>query len=100
VRWDVALDMNRVMYDLYLHANRSFEFDRDPELLNATRIALTPTTPADYVTATSTVFPYEAVIGGLQPNTAYHLCIRASDASPARNQEHNQQVHVVRTPAE
>ena len=41
VRWDVALDLNRVRYALY-YDTKPFDFEEDPGLITATRIVLDP----------------------------------------------------------
>ena len=47
VRWDVAMDENRVQY--VLHAQpQPFDFTADPALSAATRTVLTPTIPPAY----------------------------------------------------
>jgi len=92
VRWDVALDMNRVGYALYYQA-RPFDFAADPKLGGATRVVLTPTVPRTYVAGVGPGrFPYESTLIGLRAGTTYYLVIRAFDQSPAANEETNEVV--------
>ena len=89
VRWDVALDMNRVRYALYYQA-RPFDFGGRPEAGGATRVLLTPTVPNGYVAGVGPGrFPYESTLVGLKAGTTYHLLIRAFDESPAANEDTN-----------
>ena len=89
VRWDVALDMNRVKYALY-YQTAPFDFAADPKLAAATRVELVPQVPAAYTGGVGPDrFPYEAVVDGLTPGTLYYLLIRAFDSSPDANEEAN-----------
>jgi hypothetical protein len=89
VRWDVALDMNRVGYALY-YQTRPFDFTADPKLGGAARVVLAPTVPRAYVAGVGPGrFPYESTLVGLRPGTTYFLVIRAFDESPAANEERN-----------
>jgi len=87
VRWDVALDMNRVRYALY-YQTRPFDFSADPLLSGATRVVLTPGMGRGYAHAPG-VYPYEGTVTGLIPGRTYYLVLRAFDESPAANEEPN-----------
>jgi hypothetical protein len=92
VRWDVALDMNRVHYALY-YQTQPFDFAADPTLARATRVVLSPSVGKNYqYGAGPGVFPYEQTIVNLAPGQTYYLVIRAFDESPAANEEENQVV--------
>jgi hypothetical protein len=98
VRWDVALDLNPVKYALY-YQTLPFDFASDPKLTSATRVELTPQVPASYAAGIGPdSYPYEATIDGLAPATLYYLLIRASDSSPAANEDTNTTV-LTATPA-
>ena len=90
VRWDVARDKFPVRYALF-YQTQPYDFDRDPQLLRATRVELSPQVPLNYPGGGGpTIYANEATVGDLTPNQIYHLVIRAHDMSPARNQEQNQ----------
>jgi hypothetical protein len=93
VRWDVALDLNRVKYALYLQTT-PFDFTADPRLSGATRIVLEPVVPKNYGTTAlgPTIYANQATIGGLARGQLYYAVIRAFDTSPAANEEQNQVV--------
>jgi hypothetical protein len=92
VRWDVALDMNRVRYALYYQTS-PFDFVGDPTLQAATRRVLVPFVGQNYASgAAPGVYPHEASIANLVPGQTYYLVIRAFDDSPAANEEQNQVV--------
>jgi hypothetical protein len=92
VRWDVALDYNRVGYALYM-ATTPFDFAADPTLARATRVLLQPSTGSGYVNGVRAgVYAYEAQLTGLLPGTAYYLVIRAFDDAPGANEDRNQVV--------
>ena len=91
VRWDVALDLDRVRYALYYQTS-PFDFTGDPELESATRLVLEPSTGARYAGegGHAGVFAYEQTIKNLVPGQVYYLVIRAFDDAPTANEEHNQ----------
>jgi hypothetical protein len=92
VRWDVALDMNRVRYALYLQT-RPFDFAADPGLSAAERRVLTPGMGRGYPDGPAPgVYPYEATVTGLVSGRTYYLVLRAFDESPAANEERNEEV--------
>jgi hypothetical protein len=89
VRWDVALDKNRVHYAVY-YASAPFDFAADPGLRNATRLVPAPEPASNYLGGGPTSYANQTRIGGLQPGVTYYVCVRAFDA--AGNEEHNQVV--------
>jgi len=92
VRWDVALDLNRVRYALYLQTT-PFDFGADPRLTGARRIVLTPNVAAGYAAGPGpTTYANEATVTGLTSGQIYYLVIRAFDTSAAENEERNQVV--------
>jgi hypothetical protein len=92
VRWDVALDKNRVKYALYFQTT-PFEFDKDPKLSSAKRIVLTPGIGAGYSNGVGPhTYPYEQKIEGLDTGKKYYFIIRAFDESPIANEEENKSV--------
>ncbi len=92
LRWDVALDKNRVRYVAY-YQNKPFDFQGDPKLSTATKQFLIPSVGEGYSGGVSpTTFPYEAVVDGLTPGETYYFVIRAADCSPAANEDANQVV--------
>jgi hypothetical protein len=95
VRWDVALDENRVDYVLYAQP-QPFDFTGDPTLSTATRTVLTPTVPSSYVAGVGPdSYPYEATISSLPRGQMQYLVIRAVDESPSANQDSNTAVLTV-----
>jgi hypothetical protein len=90
VRWDVALDMNRVGYVLYASPD-PFDFANDPKLSHARRIALEPKAPADYVGqgVGPDRYPHEATLSEFPRGTRQYLVIRAVDDSPDANEDQN-----------
>ena len=89
VRWDVALDENRVHYVLYAQP-QPFDFSGDPTLSAATRTVLTPTVPADYVQGVGpTSYPYEAPLSSFPRGQTQYLVIRAVDESAGANEDTN-----------
>jgi hypothetical protein len=92
VRWDVALDLHRVDYALYMKT-APFDFAGDPRLVTATRLVLTPEMGQGYAQGVGPgVYPYEQTLTGLTPGQTYYLVLRAFDTSPAANEETNQVV--------
>jgi hypothetical protein len=92
VRWDVALNLNRVQYALYLQTT-PFNFGADPSLSGARRIVLTPSVGAGYADGPGpSTYPNEATVTGLSSGQTYYLVIRAFDATSAGNEEQNQTV--------
>ncbi|MBK8978757.1 MAG: fibronectin type III domain-containing protein [Planctomycetes bacterium] len=85
IRWDVALDLNRVGYVLYYQSG-PFDFVGDPSLTTATRVELTPELSDDYLLFAG--HPYQATITGLATGTPYWFCVRAIDE--AGNEDDNQ----------
>jgi hypothetical protein len=89
VRWDVALDENRVHYVLYA-SPQPFDFAADPALASATVTVLVPEVPADYKTGVGPDrYPYQATVGGFPGGQTQYLVIRAVDESPNANQDPN-----------
>lgn len=85
VRWDVALDLNRVGYVLYYKPG-AFDFAGDPGLTAATRVAVVPQLSTDYGVFAG--HPYQATVTGLQTGTSYSFLVRAVDE--AGNEDGNQ----------
>jgi hypothetical protein len=89
VRWDVALDENRVDYVLYAQAS-PFDFAGDPRLASAQRIALAPAVPSDYARGVGPgVYANEARVSGFTHGQTQYLIVRAVDESPAANEDTN-----------
>lgn len=88
VRWDVALDLNRVGYAVY-YQTLPFDFAADPTLAGARRVVPAPTAPDSYRTGLAGTFANEATITGLERGRGYYVVVRAFDASPAHNEEAN-----------
>jgi hypothetical protein len=86
VRWDVALDKNRVHYVLYSQP-QPFDFAADPKLSAATRTVLDPKVPADYQKGVGPDhYPFEATVS-LPAGQQQYLVIRAVDESPSANED-------------
>lgn len=96
VRWDVALDLNRVGYAVY-YQTEPFDFVADPALLGATRRELHPVVPTSYRAGTPGSYANEASITGLKRAQGYHIVVRAFDASPGHNEDANTVVAFART---
>ncbi|HVZ86037.1 MAG TPA: hypothetical protein VHG72_03660, partial [Polyangia bacterium] len=89
LRWDVALDLNRVGYALY-YQTAAFDFTGDPQLTHATRVVLSPGVGDGYVMGVGPhTYPYQQTITGLTSGATYYLLIRAFDSSPAANEDAN-----------
>lgn len=89
VSWDVAIDKNDVIYTLY-YQKEPFDFESDPDLKNAQSIVLSPEIGEGYADSFGAdVFPYQAVINGLDADETYYFVIRAKDDSPNHNEEKN-----------
>jgi hypothetical protein len=89
VRWDVALDENRVQYVLYAQP-QPFDFAGDPTLSGATRTVLTPMVPEDYPAGVGPdSYPYEATLSSFPNGQTQYLVIRAVDQSPNANEDTN-----------
>lgn len=89
VRWDVAVDASGVGYTLY-YQREPFDFEKDPDLTKAQKLTLTPETGSGYrYGAGPDTWPYQQKITGLEAGETYYLVIRASDGSPAGNEEKN-----------
>ncbi len=92
VRWDVAMDLNRVGYALY-YRTAPFDFAADPALTGATRVVLDGRPGATYSTGVGPgIYAHEATITGLVAGQTYYLLIRAFDDAG-----HEDQNQVVRT---
>lgn len=98
ISWDVALDMNKVSYQLYYKQN-AFDFTADPQLTTATRMQLSASVGDGYdqiwkatdpFMALETVYPFQSTITGLTPGTSYSFLIRARDS--VGNEDSNQVV--------
>ena len=73
VRWDVALDKNRVGYVVY--------YGTEKDIAAATRDHLDPREGAGYADGVGpTVYAHEATIYDLTPGTRYYFCVRAIDS--------------------
>jgi hypothetical protein len=89
VRWDVALDKDRVDYVLYAQP-RPFDFNHDPRLKMARRIPLVATAPADYLEGVGPqTYANQAILSGFPAGQTQYLVIRAVDRSPSANEEQN-----------
>jgi hypothetical protein len=89
VRWDVALDKNRVSYVLYAQPT-PFNFSAAAPFAGSRRIPLTPTVPAAYLAGVGPQsFPYEATITDLPPGQPEFLVIHAVDGASPPNEEGN-----------
>jgi hypothetical protein len=89
VRWDVALDENRVQYVLYAQP-QPFDFAADPTLSAATRTLLTPTVPDAYLAGVGPdSYPYQATLSSFPEGQTQYLIIRAVDESPNANEDTN-----------
>jgi hypothetical protein len=89
VRWDVALDENRVQYALYAQP-QPFDFAADPTLSTATRTVLTASVPTAYVAGVGPdSYPYEATLSSFPRGQTQYLLIRAVDESPNANEDTN-----------
>ena len=92
VSWDVALDKNRVTYRLYAQPE-PYDFTADPALSRASRFALVPTAPTEYLTgAGQGRYPYESTLTGFPRAVTQYLVIRAVDESDAENEDQNRAV--------
>ena len=90
IRWDVALDYNKVNYALY-YQTEPFDFISDPTLSKATKLILAPEIGDGYADgAGADRYPYQETIKGLEAGKTYYLLIRAFDDSAAKNEEKNQ----------
>lgn len=90
VRWDVALDKHRVHYDCY-YQDHPFDFSAPDPLADAVVQRLKLNVGRGYSQGSApATFPNEDVIANLTPGVDYHFLIRATDESPAANQEQNQ----------
>jgi len=90
VRWDLAMDYNRVQYQLY-YQNAPFDFSVDPALTSATRLELQGSPGAGYSSGPKpSAYANEALISNLVEGQTYYFVIRAQDA--AGNVDQNQQV--------
>ncbi len=97
VRWDVALDKNKVSYTLYYQTEK-FDFEADPDLTAATQVELVPEVGKGYENGIGPdVYPFEATIEELEHKTTYYFVIRAKDNSDKHNEEKNEVVLSVKT---
>ena len=89
VRWDVALDRNKVSYTLY-YQKAPFDFGADPELAAAQKVDLIPEMGEGYCYGAGPEnYPYQATIQGLDAGETYYFVIRAKDASQNKNEDKN-----------
>lgn len=89
VRWDVAIDLNGVRYTLY-YQKEPFDFEADPNLEGAKKLVLSPGAGDGYsYNAGPDTWPYQQKVTGLKTGETYYFIIRASDYSPAGNEEKN-----------
>ncbi len=89
LRWDVALDKNNVKYVAY-YQTKSFDFQNDPKLTNATKRVLIPNLGNSYENGVSTnIFPYQFEIDNLTSGQTYYFVIRAVDNSLNKNEDDN-----------
>jgi len=73
VRFDVALDLNKVSYVCYLNTS--------PDFVDADRIELDPRIGAGYTQGVGpTTYPHEDTLFDLETRTRYYFCVRAVDA--------------------
>lgn len=97
VRWDVALDLNRVGYALY-YRTTPFDFAADPGLTQAARIVLSPEVGEGYVLGVGPgVYPFQQTVA-VPPGATYYLVIRAFDDSPDANEDTNTTTLAVTVP--
>lgn len=103
ISWDIALDLNKVSYQLY-YKQGTFDFTADPQLISATRMQLSPSIgdgydqvwkASDPFMALETVYPFQATITGLAPGVPYSFLIRARDSV---GNEDNNRVVLTATP--
>lgn len=89
VRWDVAMDLSGVRYILY-YQKEPFDFEADPDLEGAEKLVLTPIVGYGYAyNAGPNTWPYRQGVENLEAGETYYFVIRASDYSPAGNEEKN-----------
>eukprot|EP00698_Gefionella_okellyi_P017654 TRINITY_DN5201_c0_g2_i1.p1 TRINITY_DN5201_c0_g2~~TRINITY_DN5201_c0_g2_i1.p1 ORF type:complete len:436 (-),score=103.75 TRINITY_DN5201_c0_g2_i1:313-1482(-) len=92
VHWDVAIDMHRVSYALYLSPTE-LDFVHDPYLQAATRVVLEPQMGDGYVNGVGPqVYAHRAQVvlpEGQEAVRVWFVCIRAFDDSPAHNEDQN-----------
>ncbi|HVV87075.1 MAG TPA: fibronectin type III domain-containing protein [Kofleriaceae bacterium] len=90
VRWDLALDLNRVGYAVYYQTS-PFDFAADPLLTGATRVVVTPQPTAAYARGVGPgSYASEATISNLVPGQPYYLAVRAFDDAPTVHEDANQ----------
>lgn len=90
VRWDLAMDYNRVQYQLY-YQSMPFDFSGDPALTLASKLDLQGSPGAGYSSGPKpSAYANEALISNLVEGQTYYFVIRARDA--AGNVDQNQQV--------
>ena len=91
VRYDVALDRNKVVYRLY-YQDHPFDFKKDPDLTEAECVELDPCVGAGYDHYAADVHPNESEVSGLKGGKKYYFVLRACDTSEEQNEEKNQVV--------
>jgi hypothetical protein len=92
VRWDVAMDLNRVGYAVY-YQTAPFDFAADPELDGATRVILDGRPTGAYAGGVGPgIYAHEATVTGLEPGRTYYLVVRAFDDAAVANEDDNQVV--------
>ena len=89
IRWDTAIDSSGVRYTLY-YQKSPFDFEADPDLEGAEQLILSPSIGDGYgYNAGPDTWPYQQQIKDLEAGETYYFVIRASDLSPAGNEEKN-----------
>jgi len=92
LRWDVALDKNKVKYVAY-YQTKPFDFENDPKLTKATKRALITNLGDGYENGvTENTYPYQFQINNLVAGETYYFVIRAVDSSLGENEDDNKVV--------
>lgn len=91
VRYDVAMDRNKVIYQLY-YQDHPFDFEKDPDLSEAKCVILDPEVGDGYDHYAEDVYPNRSEVTGLDAGVEYYFVLRARDNSERENEEKNQVV--------